>query len=1096
MRKMLVLTTLLFGLLLAGCSEDSNNNGSQAGNGGGDTGLNTTPGLSIKASYSGTTATFNADLYGTTLGEGYNFKWDFGDSKGTATTANPTYQYSSEGQYTVTVSITDKDGNEVGSAILMVNINLSGKIVDETLTIAGNVDPLTFTLETKARSDDGAPLVYTWTFEENMAAVEGGNIMTHTYSKYGATYNSKLRVENKISGDNFEKTIEVTTKKPNFTISCTSSGLTATCRPVIDGMPNGFEDAIYTWSFGGVQRTTTGNEPATYTFDSPGTKEISVSGKSSKVEGDFLADTQVSFSNQISLGTIECAETGVNLLEYKCSVPVTVAEDASSQTLTYTWNFNGQTPTTVEENSATYAFAKFPPTNNPSYPVSVTVGFASGSQETASTNRRINITHPTVSIARGSSSSSTGASFDAILSHSITGANYRWIITGPNSFNKQVEGVDKTNTGNIEMPYEGTYTANLTVSHGSFAQNISAEPLQATISAAVEDATFTCTKVNGMTLSCSTGARGYATVNGQRQEVPLEYQWTIARGDGNENYGPTNDAKFTQSTFSQTLQKYNGTYYVSLTVKPQGTNKIVAIPRKTYNTDHMSIGVSGPATVAKRGNATFTANFSGQIANIQPKDVTYKWFVNGVNQNNNNSALTHTFDGDIGIYRVKVEASASNFGSTLSAETTIEVLETTILPEHIQDVSLNCTEVDPVNDIKKQCTATIQLSTSAPSEVRQSDMQVHIIPRNPRNNQSYDPVVFEHAQQKYVVFDWPFVNIASISNREEQRIHNAKYGIEVYHKESGKRIKVLSDKQVSVKIPKVSYELAHQAQTANNKIGSGAIIKLQSIQAPFGGGTNWTWQAHFKGLNGNRNKSFALSANNTHDLKQLMADAKFAGTVHGNPFNLESGFGVKIEGTRISRPLYLYGVNTAQGKTELGNKALGTYLGIGYMSPEGVAAFEGYNFRDMVRGTYIIEFGITVDDVYELSGWSPFCTIGSIGYINGEKWLYTLPEAKRLVVKTNPKKFYGEFGNRMRYITENRQRGVAQGGVPAMPKETGTVFSSKNKGEQFDLKYTGFRGLHLGIMLQNNNLQTCTEVMRFNYGESWNTAYCPEGGCK
>lgn len=1092
MRKMLVLTTLLFGLLLAGCSEDSNNNGSQAGNGG-DTGLNTTPGLSIKASYSRTTVTFNADLYGTTLGEGYNFKWDFGDSQ-TATTANPEHTYSSEGQYTVTVSVTDKDGNEVGSAILMININLSGKIVDPTLEMTGNEDPLTFTFETKARSDDGAPLIYTWTFENNLQEV-GGSVMTHTFSKYGTTYNPKLRVENRISGANFEKTIVITTKKPNFTISCSGSGLTATCSPVIDGMPNGFEDAAYTWSFGGVQRTTTGNEPATYTFDSPGSKEISVIGTSSKVEGNFTANTTVSFSNQISLDTIECEETGARLLEYRCSVNPTLSDEASRD-LTYKWTFAGNSPTSTNENTATYAFTKFPPTNNPSYEVSVTVGFVNGSQETASTSRRINIAHPTVTISRGTSSSSTAASFNATLSHAITGANYRWIITGPNNYNYQVEGVDKTNTGNVELQYEGTYTANLTVSHGSFASGtINATPLQATISAAVEDAEISCTKVDGMTYSCTTNARGYATVNGQRQEVPLEYQWRVARGDGQESYGPTTDPKFTQKTFSQTFKKYDGTYRVNLTLIPEGTNKTVDAPQKTYKTDNIGVTITKPASVRAGVPATFSVSYGNLVNGVQPKDTDITWTIAGKVQSSKNQSITHIFN-NAGTYNISVSVNASNFGSTLTSNSSVEVITSDVKPEHITGATLVCTTTDSANnDIKKQCRLDVTMATNNDG-VTQNDILVRVIPVGTRGQADSPAIEFAAGQTKDVIFDWPYVNIAEITDREATRQFNAYAKLHVYDKK-GKKIKELPNQEFNLNLPKVSYELQHRVNTAQHIIGTGAKIKLLKTQAPFRGQAQWEWKMYFKGLNGGQASFFEMEPGNEKNFIDQMINARFAGSVKGNPYELQSGFGVKISAkpgaSILSKPLYLYGVNTPQGIQEDQANALGNYLGgRAWMAPEGTMAWEGRPYRDMNGHGFLASFVVRVDTRYKVDGFDLYCLIGLEGYKNKTSW--ALPGPAILRAHPTQKDRYSELVGAYYGKSETRKKGEVYNGNPPLPAAAGTSLMFKEPPFYYNFAEYGLRAAHVGYMLTPGQLSSCYELKRFPFTNSGSAVYDPWDG--
>lgn len=1090
MRKMLVLTTLLFGLLLAGCSEDSNN-GSQAGNGG-DTGFNTTPGLSIISQYAGSmTVNFHAELYNATLGEEYTFQWNFGDPYNSDQNAqtnipNPTYNYSAEGTYTVTVKITDKAGNEVGNSVAQIKLSTSGNIINARVETTPDLyDIATYSFFTPATSDDGVPLEYTWDFKDGGSPITAGNSMEHTFSTYGKTYYTELKISNKFNNKSETKVTPIFIEKPAFSIECASAGLSVTCSPVIAGNPNGFADAVYVWNFAGTQRTTTGNEPATYTFDGPGSKEISVRGTSSKVEGEYTAETSVSFSNQISLNAIECSATG-ELLQYTCSVNATLGEDAPNQNLTYEWTFAGNSPTSTSENSATYTFAKFPPTNNPSYMVNVTVGFASGSKETASTNKRIEIAHPTVTISRGTSSSSTAANFNARLSEAITGATYTWTITGPNNFSHTVTGIDKVNTGDVEMPYEGTYVANVSVSHGSFASAISATPLEATISAAVEGAEISCTKVNGLTYSCTTNARGFATVNGQRQEVPLTYKWTVARGDGQESYGPTTDAKFTQRTFSQKFKKYDGTYRVNLELIPEGTNKIVAAPQKTYKTDHATVTITKPASVRAGVPATFSVSY-GNLVDVQPKDTDITWTIAGQVQSSKNPSITHTFN-NAGTYNISVSVNASNFGSTLTSNSSVEVITSAVKPEHITGATLVCTTADSANnDIKKQCRLDVNMATNGDG-VTQNDILVRVIPVGTRGQADSPAIEFAASQTKEVIFDWPYVNIAEITNREATRQFNAYARLHVYDKK-GKKIKELPNQQFNLNLPKVSYELQHRANTSSNIVGTGAKIRLKSTKAPFSGQAQWDWKMYFKGLNGGQAKFFNIEVGQEADFKQQMIATRFNGTVKGNPYELQSGFGVKISakpGTNIlSKPLYLYGVNTPQGIQEDQANALGNFLGRGVLFPEGTMGWEGFAVRDPGSHGFLASFVVRVDPAYRTYGWDLYCVIGAIGKRNGSQWEYSIPEAEKLVGHPTQQDRFSAMIGAYGSLEEKRKKNVAQNGQPKLPDAVNNKqMAFELPGYWFNMAEWGLRGVHVGYMSTPGNLEGCLELKRYDYNKT------------
>jgi len=73
----------------------------------------------ITASYSGTEITYNDISFEVTISGGtppYTYSWDFGDGS-TSNNANPTHQYMQPGNYTVTVTVTDSNGNVASDSI-------------------------------------------------------------------------------------------------------------------------------------------------------------------------------------------------------------------------------------------------------------------------------------------------------------------------------------------------------------------------------------------------------------------------------------------------------------------------------------------------------------------------------------------------------------------------------------------------------------------------------------------------------------------------------------------------------------------------------------------------------------------------------------------------------------------------------------------------------------------------------------------------------------------------------------------------------------------------------------------------------------------
>lgn len=1090
MRKLFILTTLLFGLLLAGCSED--NNGSQAGNNGSAGFEGDNPALSIITQYAGgLRVNFHATLYGNTLGETYTYLWDFGDHSNSDQNAqtnipNPTYDYSAEGTYTIKVSVSKSTGEMIGSTSAQVIVSTSGNILKPTVESTKNPnDMLSYTFFTPAHSDDYVPLEYTWDFKDGQSPIKGANKISYKFSKYGKTYTPEVKIENKATGKSAIARTDVTIPKPDFHIECSTSGLLVSCTPVVTDVEGGLNDSRYTWTFGDVSSgapvtvETAGTDPAVYTFAGPGQKVITVTGTSSDVEGTFTANTNVSISNQISLGNINCSPTG-GLLEYTCDIYATLADDATG-TLSYVWKFNNEIATGYDNNTATFAFSKFPPLNNPSYPVTVDVKLTD-SRETASQSTRISITHPTVTISKATASTNTAASFNATLSQPVSGATYTWSITGPSNFSKVVSGTDKTNTGDVELPHEGTYTANLTVSHGTFAQAIVAAPFQVTSSAAVEDAEISCTQADGMKYQCTTNARGYATVDGVRKEVPLTYQWNITRGDQGESYNNSN------KTFTQQLQKYDGTYRVNLVLIPQGTNKAVRAPQVEFKTGKPTLTLNrSTATVGVTKSATFTPALSGLMNNINLKGASYTWRLDGNVQPEKTESYTRTFNS-AGTHTVRVDITAENLGSTLTAQTSVDVVAVDFKPEYIQSVVVECTTPnEELDGIKKQCTATATLSTAGNAAGAQvGDLDIYLIPRGTRGQADSPAVVYKSGDTKNIIFDWPYVNIAEIANRDVTRTFQANLGIHVYSK--GKKIKEFTDKGFTIKIPKVSYELQHRSNTANNIVGTGAKIRLKSTQAPFNGQANWEWKMNFKGLKGNSNKFFTIDVGQEADFKQQMINARFSGNVKGNPYELQSGFGVKItpkSGANIlSKPLYLYGVNTPQGIQEDPHNALGNFLGRGIMIPEGTMGWEGFAVRDPGSHGFLASFVVRVDPAYKTYGWDVYCVIGAIGKRNGKQWEYSIPEAEKLVGHPTQQDRFSAMIGAYGSLEEKRMKNVAQNGQPKLPDAVNNGMAFELPGYWFNMAEWGLRGVHVGYMSTPGNLQGCLELKRYDYNKT------------
>ncbi len=123
------------------------------------------------------------------------YEWDFGDSSGTSTAANPTYTYTANGTYTATCTVTDS-GIPAMTAIDTIEISvIEGNRVPD-LTISANPQqgssPLDVSFTASATDPDGDGVTYEWDFGDGSSTTATQN-PTHQYTADG-TYTATCTV--------------------------------------------------------------------------------------------------------------------------------------------------------------------------------------------------------------------------------------------------------------------------------------------------------------------------------------------------------------------------------------------------------------------------------------------------------------------------------------------------------------------------------------------------------------------------------------------------------------------------------------------------------------------------------------------------------------------------------------------------------------------------------------------------------------------------------------------------------------------------------------------------------------------------------------
>ncbi|MGB9741472.1 MAG: PKD domain-containing protein, partial [Candidatus Bathyarchaeales archaeon] len=219
------------------------------------------------------TVTFNATESYDPDGYIVSYTWDFGDGTPNVTTSDPVtnHTYTTFGDYTVTLTVTDNSGL-TGEAASSIHIS-QHPIASFTFTPTDPLAHETVTFDASSSTPDGGTIVsYTWNFGDGNTTTVSDPIITHAYSTYG-TYTVTLNVtDSEGKWDTTSKQITVaglpiadfwwTPYYPQRGENVTFDASTST--------PDGGAIISYAWDFGDGNTTSTSNPITMHTYAATG----------------------------------------------------------------------------------------------------------------------------------------------------------------------------------------------------------------------------------------------------------------------------------------------------------------------------------------------------------------------------------------------------------------------------------------------------------------------------------------------------------------------------------------------------------------------------------------------------------------------------------------------------------------------------------------------------------------------------------------------------------------------------------------------------------------------------------------------------------
>ncbi|SEI72848.1 PKD repeat-containing protein, partial [Cyclobacterium xiamenense] len=199
-------------------------------------------------------------------------EWDFGDGT-TSELPNPTHTFTSIGEYTVELTLTDDRGLTSSATQLINVVDLQEPIAVATADVQQGIAPLTIQFDASESEANGIIVSYAWDFGDDNSSTLVSPV--HTFTAPG-TYTVTLLVTDD-AGDTAETTLTITVQENLPPVAVPEANVTSGNAPLTvsfagDGSSDDLDDLTYFWNFGNGDSSN--EENPTYTFTEPGTYTV------------------------------------------------------------------------------------------------------------------------------------------------------------------------------------------------------------------------------------------------------------------------------------------------------------------------------------------------------------------------------------------------------------------------------------------------------------------------------------------------------------------------------------------------------------------------------------------------------------------------------------------------------------------------------------------------------------------------------------------------------------------------------------------------------------------------------------------------------
>lgn len=534
-------------------------------------------------------------------GDTLTYAWDFGDGttdEGVDLT-EVDHVYAEDGDYTVTLQVSDADGTATATLSVVVN-NVAPTFGEISIPGSGNEgQPLSFDATASDPGGDNDPLTFTWDFDDGTDGVVGSSV-AHVFANDGA-YNVRVTVaDDEGASVSVVGLVRVNNVAPTITEFEAPESLNEAASGAFSAAATdpGDDELTFTWTFGDNTPPAIG-EDVTHTYADNGQFVVTLTvadGTGQAVRTQAVAVANVAPTIASLTGDTEGGEA--ETFSYSATAS-DVAGDADP--LTYVWNFGDGTPAVqgVDLTDLDHVYA-----DAGQYTLGLTVRDGDGGQTNRSLVVNVGNRAPTIDELGGDQAGNEGDIFSFSASASDPGGD---ILTYTWNFGDGTPATSGVGLDTVDHRYadDGEYTLTLTVTDGADSVSSTLDVVVENVSPSLGQLTLPQAFVEGVGFSASATGTDPAGV-----ADPLTFAWDF--GDETTAEGAT-----VQHTYAD-----DGTYELRLTIR-DGDGGATQVDRTLVvtNGDPRILTFGGPDEVTEGSEATFFAAAS----DVDADTLTYTW---------------------------------------------------------------------------------------------------------------------------------------------------------------------------------------------------------------------------------------------------------------------------------------------------------------------------------------------------------------------------------------------------------------------------------------------------------------------------------------